>query len=162
MSHILDADRARLRSQEFGFVFQQYNLIPWFSAYENVTLPLILAGSIINQHHVDADFETIGLGARKHHHPFELSGGEQQRVALLRALANDPEVIIGDEPTGNLDSATGNKILGLLIELNKNKNKTLIIVTHDADIANQADQVVALKDGLVIRNHSVQKLIYTE
>ena len=103
-----------------------------------------------------------GLKERLHHRPFELSGGEQQRVALLRALTNDPEIILGDEPTGNLDSATGNQILKMLINLNKVQKKTLVIVTHDADIAEKADQVVALKDGRLVRDHQIHKKIYTE
>ena len=162
LSSMTDEERALLRSQKFGFVFQQYNLIPWLTAYENVLLPLIFARKKIEANKLEMDFQKIGLKERSKHRPFELSGGEQQRVALLRALANDPEIIIGDEPTGNLDSATGNKILEMLMELNKAQGKTLIIITHDADIAEKADQVIAIRDGQVIRDHGVYKKIYTE
>ncbi len=162
VSLLRDEERAKLRSQTFGFVFQQYNLIPWLTAFENVALPAIFAGKPIEGEKLKANFEEIGLKPRMTHRPFELSGGEQQRVALLRALSNDPEIILGDEPTGNLDSATGNKILAMLINLNKEQKKTFIIVTHDADIADKADQIIALKDGMMVRNHKVQKKIYTE
>ncbi|MBI5077973.1 MAG: ATP-binding cassette domain-containing protein [Candidatus Yonathbacteria bacterium] len=152
-----DEARALLRSKTFGFVFQQYNLIPWLTAFENTTLPLIFSGKKTETEKIVAKFETMGLAERMTHRPFELSGGEQQRTALLRALANDPEIILGDEPTGNLDSATGSKILEVLIDLNKSRKKTLIIVTHDADIAAQADQVIAFKDGHLVRDHQVHK-----
>ena len=155
-------DRARLRCQTFGFVFQQYNLIPWLTSYENVTLPLIFSNKKIALEKLNARFQEAGLAERLAHRPFELSGGEQQRAALLRALANDPEIILGDEPTGNLDSSTGNKILEMLIDLNKNQKKTLIIVTHDADIAAKADQVIVFKDGVLMRDHQVYQKAYTE
>lgn len=157
-----DEHRAKLRSQTFGFVFQQYNLIPWLTAFENVTLPMIFAANSIEKEKVVANFKRIGLLERMNHRPFELSGGEQQRVAMLRSLSNDPDIIIGDEPTGNLDSATGEKILKILIDLNKIQKKTLIIVTHDADIAKRADQVITLKDGKIIKNHGSHQKMYTE
>ncbi len=157
-----DIQRARLRSGMFGFVFQQYNLIPWLTAYENAVLPLIFAGKRTEKGKMEESFRKIGLGERMDHRPFELSGGEQQRVALLRALANGPEIILGDEPTGNLDSKTGGRILEILIELNKKGNKTLVIVTHDADIAEMADQVITLKDGRIVKDHHAHKKIYTE
>ena len=156
-----DDKRAELRSKTFGFVFQQYNLIPWLTAYENAILPLIFSGKNDTEK-LDAHFKEVGLKERLTHRPFELSGGEQQRAALLRALANDPEIILGDEPTGNLDSATGNKILEMLIDLNKTHKKTLIIVTHDADIAEKANQVIAFMDGQLARNHQAHKKTYTE
>ena len=157
-------DRALLRSKKFGFVFQQYNLIPWLTAYDNVTLPLIFAeaGNGLERSAIMKHFDTIGLGARMEHRPTELSGGEQQRVALLRAIANDPEILIGDEPTGNLDSVTGAKILDMLIALNKQEGKTLIVVTHDADIARKADQIITLKDGKTIPGHLQHAKTYTE
>ncbi len=157
-------DRALLRSKRFGFVFQQYNLIPWLTAYDNVTLPLIFAaaGGGLAQEAITRHFDTIGLGKRMDHRPTELSGGEQQRVALLRAIANDPEILIGDEPTGNLDSVTGAKILDMLIALNREEGKTLIVVTHDADIARKADQIITLKDGKTIPGHLQHAKTYTE
>lgn len=152
-----DDERAELRSKTFGFVFQQYNLIPWLTAFENTTLPLIFSGKNIEAGKIETRFEEMGLDLRMTHHPFELSGGEQQRVALLRALANEPEIILGDEPTGNLDSATGSKILEILINLNKVGKKTLIVVTHDSDIAAQADQIIAFKDGHLVRDHNAHR-----
>ncbi len=162
VSLLKDDERAGLRSKTFGFVFQQYNLIPWLTAYENATLPLIFSDKKIETEKLNVRFQEMGLEERLTHRPFELSGGEQQRVALLRALANDPDIILGDEPTGNLDSTTGNKILEILIDLNKNRKKTLIIVTHDADIAEKADQIIAFKDGNLIRDHQTHKKAYTE
>ncbi|PIS04694.1 MAG: hypothetical protein COT81_05210 [Candidatus Buchananbacteria bacterium CG10_big_fil_rev_8_21_14_0_10_42_9] len=162
VANLNDIKRANLRAHTFGFVFQQYNLIPWFTALENVTLPLTFANQKIDEAGIKKSFEDIGLGERMHHRPLEMSGGEQQRVALLRSLANDPKIILGDEPTGNLDSVTGDKILQMLIKLNKEQGKTLIVVTHDADIAEKADQIVVLKDGLIIPDHHSQKKIYTD
>jgi putative ABC transport system ATP-binding protein len=159
-----DDERTVLRSEKFGFVFQQYNLIPWLTAYDNVLLPLVFSGrgDETKRELIKKRFDEIGIGARMEHRPTELSGGEQQRVALLRALANDPEIIIGDEPTGNLDSQTGEKILDMLISLNKKEGKTLIIVTHDADIAERADQIITVKDGKTIPGRSAHKKTYTE
>ncbi len=162
VSLLNEDERADLRSKTFGFVFQQYNLVPWLTAYENVALPLVFLGKNIERDIVAKHFEEIDLRERMTHRPFELSGGEQQRTAILRALINDPEIIIGDEPTGNLDSATGNKILELLIRLNKVQKKTLIIVTHDVDIAEKADQIITVKDGRLVHDHRIYKKIYTE
>lgn len=150
-----DEERGALRSKTFGFVFQQYNLIPWLSVLENTLLPIIFAGKGMSAHEnaLRARLDTIGLSHRLHHRPAQLSGGEQQRVALVRALANDPDAILGDEPTGNLDSETGKNILKILRDLNKNEKKTLIVVTHDISIAELADHVILLKDGRVIRNN---------
>jgi len=163
VADISDEERASFRSKKFGFVFQQYNLIPWLNAYDNATLPLVF--SKINdggqKAKIQSRFKEVGLWERMNHRPSELSGGEQQRVALLRAFANDPEIIIGDEPTGNLDSETGNKILNILIDLNKIEKKTLVIVTHDADIAARADQIITLRDGETIPGHLLHKKTYT-
>lgn len=161
VSSLNDEERAEFRSKTFGFVFQQYNLIPWLTAYENASLPFIFSGDYAKESGLKIMFEEIGLKERMAHRPTELSGGEQQRVALIRALSNDPEIIIADEPTGNLDSSTGNKILEMLIDLNKKKKKTLIVVTHDADIAEKADRIITVKDGRLARNHHAKK-IYTE
>lgn len=161
-SKIKDIRRAELRSRTFGFVFQQYNLIPWLTAIENAALPLIFAGRKVKRNKLKESFREIGLEGRMNHRPFEMSGGEQQRVALLRALANDPDIILGDEPTGNLDSKTGDRLLDILKTLNKEKKKTLIVVTHDADIAEMADQVITIKDGRAIKDHHTHKKTYTE
>jgi len=159
---ISDEERAGFRTKIFGFVFQQYNLIPWLTAYENVTLPLIFSGGNIDAEKLEAKFEEIGIKERMTHRPTQLSGGEQQRLAFLRALVNNPQVVLGDEPTGNLDSATGNKLLELLINLNRVGKKTLIIVTHDADIAEKADEIITIKDGQIVPDHRIHKRIYTE
>lgn len=157
-----EAERARMRSEIFGFVFQQYNLMPWLDAEDNVTLPLIFSGKRADEKRVAREFSDIGLADRMDHLPAQLSGGEQQRVAILRALVNDPRIIIGDEPTGNLDSTTGNRILDMLLKLNREQHKTLIIVTHDADIARMADQVITIKDGILVQNGGIHRKIYTE
>ncbi|MHB1118346.1 MAG: ATP-binding cassette domain-containing protein [Minisyncoccota bacterium] len=156
-------ERAVFRSKTFGFVFQQYNLIPWLTAYENVALPLIFShtnGKLAAG--ISQRFDSIGLKDRMTHRPFELSGGEQQRVAILRSLANDPVVILGDEPTGNLDSETGRNILNMLVDLNKVQKKTLVVVTHDPSIAEMADEVITLKDGHIERDHRIHKKIYID
>ncbi len=157
-------ERALMRTKTFGFVFQQYNLIPWLSVYDNITLPVIFAGerSSLSSGKIDKEIEQVGLAHRINHRPNELSGGEQQRVALLRAMSNDPEVIIGDEPTGNLDSKTGEEILKMLIEQNKARNKTLIIVTHDVGIADKAEEVIVIKDGQTVRDQRIHQKIYTQ
>ncbi len=157
-----DNQRAELRTKSFGFVFQQFNLIPWLTAKENVTMPLIFSGGTVSDQEAEKRFASVDLKERMTHRPFELSGGEQQRTAFLRALINDPEIILGDEPTGNLDSQTGNKLLDLIIGLNKKEKKTLIIITHDADIARKADQVITLKDGRTVADHHVYQKQYTE
>lgn len=157
-----DDARALLRAEAFGFVFQHYNLIPWFTAYENVIMPTIFARREIDRSGVSKLFSMVGLSEREKHHPNQLSGGERQRVALLRALANNPSIIIADEPTGNLDSATGEKILELLLDIRKRDGKTLIIVTHDSNIAERADQILTLKDGVLVQNHVAHVKMYTE
>lgn len=162
VSALSDERRAELHSRTFGFVFQQFNLIPWLTAYENAALPLLFARKGMDSEYVRGLFRDFGLTERMPHRPLELSGGEQQRVALIRALANDPTIVLGDEPTGNLDSATGNRLLEILIDLNKEKGKTLIIVTHDADIAERADQIIVIRDGTVVRDHHRHKKIYAE
>lgn len=162
VSLLHEEEKAKLRAQTFGFVFQQYNLIPWLAAYENILLPLIFSRRKPNAREIGDLINEVGLKERVNHRPSELSGGEQQRVALLRALINDPAIILADEPTGNLDSATGNKILDMFIHLHKEHKKTLVVITHDADIAEKADQIVALKDGRQIQNHYLHKKIYTE
>ncbi|MFA5946603.1 MAG: ABC transporter ATP-binding protein [Patescibacteria group bacterium] len=142
--------RAMLRSRTFGFIFQQYNLIPWLTAYENAVLPLIFAGQTANRSATELLFNNVGLSGRLGHRPTQLSGGEQQRVALVRALINNPAIVLGDEPTGNLDSQTGTKILQTLITLHRKEKKTLVVVSHDARIAESADQIITIQDGLPV------------
>jgi len=162
VSKFSDIERALFRSKMFGFVFQQYNLIPWLTAYENATIPNIFGGKKPDRQALLKYFEFMGIKNRSHHLPAQMSGGEQQRVALIRAIANDPIIILGDEPTGNLDSKTGEKLLDMLIDLKKRFNKTLIIVTHDRDIAEMADEIITLKDGEVVPDSMVHKKTYTE
>lgn len=161
VSKLSDDERAMFRTKTFGFVFQQYNLIPWLTAYENATLPLIFSGQTALMGNIQDMFVETGLGERMFHRPFELSGGEQQRTALVRALANNPTVILGDEPTGNLDSETGKKILSMLVELSRKQKKTLIVVTHDSSIAEMADEIIGIKDGQMVRNHHAYKKAYS-
>ncbi|MDD1678327.1 MAG: ABC transporter ATP-binding protein, partial [Methanomicrobiales archaeon] len=148
----LDDDRlATLRLNKVGFVFQFFNLLPRLSALKNVGIPLAIAG-VTGKEELERARQTlklVGLEFRMNHKPSELSGGEQQRVALARALINDPKIVLADEPTGNLDTKTGQEIVDLMKELNKEKNQTFIVITHDPNIAETADRIIYLKDGLI-------------
>jgi putative ABC transport system ATP-binding protein len=147
----LDEDSlARLRGSRIGFVFQFFHLIPSLTALENVLVPLELAGAADAGSRARALLDEVGLTARSHHYPSQLSGGEQQRVAIARALANDPPVLLADEPTGNLDSVTGLQIVDLLERINQTRRTTLVLVTHDPEIAGRARGTVALRDGRVV------------
>jgi putative ABC transport system ATP-binding protein len=149
----LDArELALYRRHAVGMIFQSFNLIPSFTALENVALPLMFAGvpKKDRKSKAGAVLDKIGLSARLVHRPAELSGGEQQRVAIARALINDPQILLADEPTGNLDSRTSREIVGLLAELNRSRGLTVILVTHEEDLArNHADRLVRLQDGQV-------------
>ncbi len=147
-----DSERAKIRNEKIGFVFQFYHLLPEFDAVENVMLPALIAGKARGKARGAAEelIAAVGLADRMRHKPGQLSGGEQQRVAIARALANEPELLLCDEPTGNLDSDTGRNIIELLWELNKRRKMTLIIVTHDAGIAEKARRVVHIKDGVIV------------
>jgi putative ABC transport system ATP-binding protein len=142
---------ALLRGRKIGFVFQSYHLIPTLTAEENVLLPMELAG---NNHGGRARardlLERVGLGDRRDHYPVQLSGGEQQRVALARAFALHPPILLADEPTGNLDSATGQVVLDLMLALNREQGATMVLVTHEESIAGCADRRILLRDGLVV------------
>ncbi len=146
-----ESDLAQIRGRKIGFVFQQFNLIQTLTALENVALPMLFQGTTADQRHDRAAklLGQVGLGDRMHHRPNELSGGQQQRVAIARSLANDPEVVLADEPTGNLDSKTGQEIMDLLTGLHKTEHKTIIIVTHDQDVAQCADRAELLRDGKI-------------
>ena len=147
----LDEDAlARFRRDRIGFVFQSYHLIPTLTAVENVAVPLELAGVTDARTRAARLLAELGLGARGHHYPVQLSGGEQQRVALARAVAREPGLLLADEPTGNLDSATGASIIELLLALNRERGSTLVLVTHDAALAARADRQIALRDGRVV------------
>jgi putative ABC transport system ATP-binding protein len=145
-----DDQLADIRNRKVGFIFQSFNLLSRTTALANVELPLRYAGKIANRkERARAALDSVGLGDRMTHRPTELSGGQQQRVAIARALVNNPAIIMADEPTGNLDSKVGKEILELLLNLNRDKGTTLIIVTHDQGIAAQAQRIIRLRDGLV-------------
>ena len=146
----LDEDAlARFRRDTLGYVFQSYHLIPTLTAAENVAVPLEIAGAPDALARAGALLADVGLGERTHHYPVQLSGGEQQRVALARAVALDPGLLLADEPTGNLDSATGIQIIELLLALNRRRRSTLVLVTHDEALAGRANRVVRLHDGRI-------------
>jgi putative ABC transport system ATP-binding protein len=142
---------ARVRGTKIGFVFQAYQLVPTLTAEENVLLPAELTGAGGDiEHRARELLERVGLGNRGHHYPVQLSGGEQQRVAVARAFITRPPILMADEPTGNLDSVNGAHILELLLELNRQEKTTLVLVTHDRQIAGQADRIMALRDGSIV------------
>lgn len=146
----LDVNLAKIRSQKIGFVFQTFNLLPRLTALENVEVPMIYRGlsALARRKRAATLLDSVGLGDRVKHRPNELSGGERQRVAIARALANNPPLILADEPTGNLDSKSGEEILKILVDLNK-QGTTLIMVTHEDYIAKKADRIVKLFDGRI-------------
>jgi len=151
--------RASLRSRTIGFVFQSFNLLPRTTALENVELPLLYNGSHLptQERHKRARtlLEAVGLGGRAHHTPAQLSGGQQQRVAIARSLVNDPELVLADEPTGNLDSRTSVEIMEILQRLNRDTGLTVVLITHERDIAEYAERVIVFRDGRVVRDEPV-------
>lgn len=151
VSTLDDDELAKIRREKIGFVFQAYNLINGLTAIENVALPMRFAGKGKHESQKRAMelLKKVGLGKRMHHKPSEMSGGEQQRVAIARSLLNDPEIILADEPTGNLDQNTGKEIMELIEELQKKTGKTVIIVTHDTKIAGRADKEIKMIDGRI-------------
>ena len=152
LSALTDDERARFRAGNVGFVFQTFQLIPTLTALENVMVPVELAGGVERDVAGRAGelLETVGLKERVHHYPAQLSGGEQQRVALARAFANRPKVLFADEPTGNLDADTGRRIIDLLVQLHSDARTTLILVTHDLELAARAHRVIRLAAGRII------------
>jgi putative ABC transport system ATP-binding protein len=149
VSSLSKNERARLRNIRIGFIFQSFNLLPRLSAIDNVTLPLLYRTSEKDAHQrAQRSLERVGLAQRTHHHPNELSGGESQRVAIARALTTDPVILLADEPTGNLDSATGAEIMALLLELSA-EGRTILMVTHDAQVAAYAHRTIHMKDGRI-------------
>ncbi|MGP0067612.1 MAG: ABC transporter ATP-binding protein, partial [Isosphaeraceae bacterium] len=153
VTRLNEVERARLRSSEIGFVFQNFNLLPRLTALENVMMPLAYGSHDFAESEcrdrARALLERVGLGGRIDHEPSRLSGGEQQRVAIARALINQCSLLIADEPTGNLDSKTGEEILGLFGELNREDGLTIVLVTHDPTVAAHADRIIRMRDGLV-------------
>ena len=149
-----EAALARFRRRTLGFVFQSYHLIPTLTAVENVAVPLELAGVAAPLAAARSRLGEVGLAARADHYPTQLSGGEQQRVAIARAIALTPPLLLADEPTGNLDSATGAQIVDLLLGLNRERRSTLLLVTHDPALAGRAGRAIALRDGRVVNGHA--------
>jgi putative ABC transport system ATP-binding protein len=152
-------DLSRVRNREIGFVFQGFNLLPRTSALENVELPLLYAGvTSARERHEQARMalESVGLGQRLGHHPNQLSGGQQQRVAIARALVNNPRLLLADEPTGNLDTRTSIEVMGIFQRLNREQHLTIVLVTHETDIAEYATRIVAFRDGRVRADEPVR------
>ncbi len=149
-------ERAQLRNKEVGFIFQDFQLLPTLTALENVSVPLELQGAKDSKHKALELLQKVGLEDRVHHYPSQLSGGEQQRVALARAFSTSPSILFADEPTGNLDEETGEKVIQLLFELNKEAGTTLIIVTHDLELAQRTQQILRLKGGKILSNETTK------
>ena len=157
ISRLTENEKAEVRNRKVGFIFQNFQLLPTLTALENVMIPLELQGRAKGaKDKAQQLLERVGLGGRSHHYPSQLSGGEQQRVSLARAFSNDPEILFADEPTGNLDEETGAIVEGLLFDLNKEKQTTLIIVTHDLELANKTDRIIKLKGGKIISDQIIK------
>jgi len=158
LSQLNEDDRAQLRNKEVGFIFQNFQLLPTLTALENVSVPLELQGDKDAVKKSKSLLEKVGLVNRFHHYPSQLSGGEQQRVALARAFANSPSILFADEPTGNLDEETGEKVIKLLFDLNKEAGTTLVIISHDLELANRTQQILRLKGGQILTNQATTTL----
>ncbi len=152
LTTLSENDRARLRGEKVGFVFQSFQLIPTLTAQENVQVPLELRGTAGAAERARELIDRVGLTGRGHHFPTQLSGGEQQRVAIARAFANSPKILFADEPTGNLDNATGHRIFELLQSLNSEGGSTVVLVTHDISLASRASRIIRLLDGAIVED----------
>jgi putative ABC transport system ATP-binding protein len=159
ISKLSESDLAQIRGRKIGFIFQKFNLIETLTALENVMLPMTFQGIPEAERKKRATqlLSQFGLGDRIHHKPNELSGGQQQRVAIARSLAVNPQVILADEPTGNLDSKTGKEVMAFLRELNEKQGKTIVLVTHDDVLAHAADRIEFLKDGVIVQSKHLHR-----
>ncbi|PIP24224.1 MAG: lipoprotein-releasing system ATP-binding protein LolD [Candidatus Nealsonbacteria bacterium CG02_land_8_20_14_3_00_37_10] len=159
IARLSEDELSLLRGKTMGFVFQEFNILPNLTALENVILPMIFQGVLSEKRKKRAKeiLISVGLEDRISHQPAELSAGERQRVAIARAFANDPELVIADEPTGNLDSVTGKKIMEILTDFHQKEGKTIVVVTHDPNIASYSEKIVNIKDGQIIVNHKQAK-----
>ncbi len=153
LDNLNEDERAAVRNEHVGFIFQNFQLLPTLSALENVMVPLELRGERNVRDRALALLDKVGLVARAQHYPSQLSGGEQQRVSLARAFSNGPKILFADEPTGNLDTETGQKVEQLLFELNQDAGTTLILVTHDLELASKTSRIISLKGGIIIREN---------
>jgi putative ABC transport system ATP-binding protein len=153
VSKLNDDQQAEIRNKKIGFVFQQFNLLPRTQAIDQVELPLVYAGAKDRRKRAMEALQSVGLGERIHHRPNELSGGQQQRVAIARSLVTSPSIILADEPTGNLDSKSGTDIMNIFKTLNRDKGMTVILVTHDNNIAAQAQRCIRVKDGVIVNEN---------
>lgn len=152
LDHLNEDERARVRNQHVGFIFQNFQLLPTLTALENVMVPLELRGEKNVSASALSLLDKVGLADRGHHYPSQLSGGEQQRVSLARAFSNSPKILFADEPTGNLDTETGQKVEKLLFELNRDAGTTLILVTHDLELASKTSRIIRLKGGTILND----------
>ena len=147
-----DAELSMIRNQKIGFVFQNFNLVPRTNAIKNVELPMMYGGVGLRERHRRAGelMELVGMGDRHHHQPNELSGGQKQRVAIARAMANDPAIILADEPTGALDQATGRMVMDIFHSLNRERGKTIVLITHNTELAGETGRILTMRDGVFI------------
>jgi len=159
LSQMSDYDLTALRGSQLGFIFQSFNLLPVLTAVENVELPLLMAGMSPGEARIRAQeaLDAVGLSDRGGHLPAELSGGQQQRVTIARAFVHNPAIIFADEATGNLDSKTSDEIIDLLIRLNKERNVTMMLVTHDSEIAARCSRVLVMQDGRIVEDHRTEE-----
>lgn len=158
ISKMSSYELSKIRREKIGFVFQAFNLVPTLTALENVMSPLLpLKGRIpwLKKRAIEL-LESVGLGDRLHHRPTELSGGQKQRVAIARALINNPSIILADEPTGNVDTKTGDEIISLMRKLNEERGQTFVIVSHNPDVASKVDRIVRLKDGMIVEDKRIR------